>query len=783
MNDKRASRLRKAGMLTVAGSLGVGLLLPGMTNAANDSAPAYRFQEDAKIVSGSGPVPSADPSGSAKREKEAKITKEQAIDRLRELFPDLKNAEVSSASLGESTVRYPPVPRLVWTLSWSVTKGNSTSSFHSVVDALTGDVWSTSFPGEWIKEEESFYPPAVNQEKAAQIALELVKKAIPSLQNDMLEPSLSYGSQSALFGPVLYDFSFRRKVNGLFVDFEGINVQVRGDGRVTGLQASLHKSSYPSPTPKISEREVAAKYKKDFAVDLQYVKLQNGSGPKEWILGYVRNPLFYAPVDAQTGEYVFEGLYAAYGTSAYADVPKTGASFKAHTGAPLSAEQAAELVKATGYVPEGSNLVQKSEQEGWRTPGQLVWSLNWKDENGNDTHAIVDTRTSQILELSENGIYPPWNQNPTVKPRSIPTESADAKALQLFDELVPQASENWKLVKKNSAVKDNASSKKNEPFTYQFQRVYKGIPVQDQQIILHLNGDGSLYTLQLPYEQEAIEEALKAVKPAVVTKEEALKRLQADGRVSLSYTMNGAFYTGGGDDKERKLLLVYRQGSEAESAWQVLDAASGKLRDLRPVPAAAKPSEGKDITGHWAQKELAELVRLQVLVPDADGNLNPDAVLTYGDWLTMFTRGIRPDSYYGESYRKAEALYADVQPGSPYYRAVSLLTDINRLQPDPDRKLGVDEPFTREKLASALVNELRYEKLSSLLDKPLGKLAVTDEGSVKNKADVFLVMKLGLLQDIGGEFRPQDAVTRAQAAVVLMRMAGLQGKTDQPIAY
>ncbi|MEY9093423.1 hypothetical protein ABH899_002029 [Paenibacillus sp. RC84] len=124
-----------------------------------------------------------------------------------------------------------------------------------------------------------------------------------------------------------------------------------------------------------------------------------------------------------------------------------------------------------------------------------------------------------------------------------------------------------------------------------------------------------------------------------------------------------------------------------------------------------------------------------------------------------------------------------MQPGSPYYRTVSLLTDINRLQPNPERKLGVDEPLTREKLASALVNELRYEKLSSLLDKPLGKLAVTDEDSVKNKADVFLVMKLGLLQDIGGEFRPQDAVTRAQAAIVLMRMAGLQGKTDQPIAY
>ncbi|SEG03472.1 YcdB/YcdC domain-containing protein [Paenibacillus sp. UNC499MF] len=785
MNNKRAVRLHKAGLLTVAGSLGVGLLLPGNIYADNKlSTPAYRFQEDAKVVTGITPVPSTDVRVNAKLEKEAKITKEQAIARLKELFPDLKKAEVSSAKLDDSTDSYPPASGLFWTITWSVTTGNSTSSFHSTVDAEIGDVLSTAFPPDRLQEEESFYPPAVNQEKAVQIALDFVKKAVPSLEKETLEPYFTYGSQSALFGPVSYDLSFRRKVNGLFVDFEGINVRVNGEGRVTGLMANFHRSPFPSVTPKLTGEEAAAKYKKDFTVDLQYVKLHSSSGSEEWILGYVRNPLFYMPVDAQSGEYVSTGIYTAYGSSAYVDIPKSGSSFKAHTGGTLSAEQAVELVKATGYVPEGSKLVQKSEQEDWRVPGQLVWSLNWEEEteNGNKYNAVVDARTGQILELSDNGVYPPWNRNPDVKARSITQETADARALQLIDKLIPQASENWKLVKNNLAA-DNAWNKKNEPFTYQFQRVYKGIPVQDQLIILHLRGDGSLYTLQLPYEQEDIEEALKAVKPAAVTKEEALKRLQGDGQVSLSYTMNGAFYNRG-DEKEKKLLLVYRQVAGEETIQQVLDASSGKIRDMRPFSQpAAKPPEAKDIQGHWAQKELVELVRLQVFVPEADGNVNPDAVLTYGDWLTMFARGIRPVPFYGESYRKAETLYADVQPGSPYYGAVSLLTDLNRLKVDPEKKLGVDEPLTREKLAWAVVNELRYEKLSSLLNKPIGKIGVTDEDSIGNKADVFLVMKLGLMQDIGGEFRPHDKVTRAQAAIVLMRMAELQGRTDQPVAY
>lgn len=42
-------------------------------------------------------------------------------------------------------------------------------------------------------------------------------------------------------------------------------------------------------------------------------------------------------------------------------------------------------------------------------------------------------------------------------------------------------------------------------------------------------------------------------------------------------------------------------------------------------------------------------------------------------------------------------------------------------------------------------------------------------------------MKLGLLEGENGKFNPQQIVTKAQAAIVIMKMVELQGKLDQPI--
>lgn len=89
--------------------------------------------------------------------------------------------------------------------------------------------------------------------------------------------------------------------------------------------------------------------------------------------------------------------------------------------------------------------------------------------------------------------------------------------------------------------------------------------------------------------------------------------------------------------------------------------------------------------------------------------------------------------------------------------------------------------LTREQLAVHLANFLKYNKLTAYLDKDVTVSQFSDSSAINNKGAVALVVKLGLLKDDNGKFNPQQNVTKALAASVIMKLVELQGKTDQII--
>lgn len=76
---------------------------------------------------------------------------------------------------------------------------------------------------------------------------------------------------------------------------------------------------------------------------------------------------------------------------------------------------------------------------------------------------------------------------------------------------------------------------------------------------------------------------------------------------------------------------------------------------------------------------------------------------------------------------------------------------------------------------------LKYGKLSSFLANDAVVSSFSDSAAINYKGAVALVVKLGLLEGENGKFDPQRIVTKAQAAIVIMKMVELQGKLDQPI--
>ncbi|MNC59671.1 hypothetical protein D3C75_1094970 [compost metagenome] len=93
----------------------------------------------------------------------------------------------------------------------------------------------------------------------------------------------------------------------------------------------------------------------------------------------------------------------------------------------------------------------------------------------------------------------------------------------------------------------------------------------------------------------------------------------------------------------------------------------------------------------------------------------------------------------------------------------------------PEKKL------TREELAVTLASFLKYTKLSAFLQDDAVLNAFSDSAAIQNKGAAALSVRLGLLQAENGKFNPQQSVTKAQAAVIIMKLVELQGKVDQAI--
>ncbi|MNE77325.1 Endo-1,4-beta-xylanase A precursor [compost metagenome] len=106
---------------------------------------------------------------------------------------------------------------------------------------------------------------------------------------------------------------------------------------------------------------------------------------------------------------------------------------------------------------------------------------------------------------------------------------------------------------------------------------------------------------------------------------------------------------------------------------------------------------------------------------------------------------------------------------------------VSRSWLDKDAVVKPEDSLTREQLAVLLASFMKYSKLAAFLDNDATVTSFSDSTSIKDKGAVALVVRLGLLQGDNGRFNPQQQVTKAQAAAVIMKLVELQGKTDTAI--
>lgn len=169
-----------------------------------------------------------------------------------------------------------------------------------------------------------------------------------------------------------------------------------------------------------------------------------------------------------------------------------------------------------------------------------------------------------------------------------------------------------------------------------------------------------------------------------------------------------------------------------------------------------------DIEGHWASSEIKKLYEKGIVTGDEKGNFNPEANVTRAEFTAMMVRLLGLDS------QKYISMFADVDSKAWYADIIATAVAYGIVSGDGDSFRPTDG-ISREEMAVILIRA--YEKKIGAADS--GEVSATDRAKISQWAleAVEKAWSMGLINGFeDGSFAPQDSVTRAQAAVVMVRL-------------
>ncbi|MED5016400.1 S-layer homology domain-containing protein [Paenibacillus chibensis] len=722
----------------------------------------------------------------------AKVTKEQAVQTMISLFPILKDYKLENASYSEN--ENSDASGAAWMLNWSVTKGKSSYYFTTNVNAVTGEILNFNQPMNVSNEDSAYYPPEVSKEQAEKAAKDFIRKAAPSISVDNLVTTGNiYGSVKTLLGPVTYSFMYNLKVNGVPTDGEMINISVDGKGRIVSYDRNSYNQKYPSNQTSLSSSEATEAFKKDTSIQLAYVSNNDFYGlgnksQKDWQLAYIIQP-YLLSIDAKTGK-KFNPDPAADETAPtdikYTALPAAKQSFTPHTGQLLTSKEATQ--RFSDLVPSSKDYSMNAYLTNyWMNTDQQVWNINWNQKDnpmqGENISMNVDAATGQLLNYGRN-LYTmsgsPNNKDDKSAAQTsaaISETKAREKAIELVEKYYPDADKVLKLSNQSDVVKSGGKTS----FRYVFQRFYNNLPMYNHQVNVTLDSDGKLYSYYTNgVLAKGFEKELDAL-AAKITPEDAASKIKDGLGAELRYTRSGGYYLDLGFI-EPKITLIYAPTFKGARDIPYLNAVTGDFQ-VYGIPVDNKQDGSvklpADAISHSASKDLATLLEYDVISPDSDGLLHPDAELTYGDMIMMITKAVYPGQYYYDSGRIGTQ-FSDVPADSPYAQGVQMFAERGWFR-NASGELHPQQKLTRSKLADMIVEILHYDRLAKFYDSAPEVMTLSDAASISNKGAVELVMKLGLMSTKDGKFEPGKVVTKAEAASFLVLLAHIQGKVDSPV--
>ncbi|MBO9609520.1 MAG: S-layer homology domain-containing protein, partial [Paenibacillaceae bacterium] len=176
-----------------------------------------------------------------------------------------------------------------------------------------------------------------------------------------------------------------------------------------------------------------------------------------------------------------------------------------------------------------------------------------------------------------------------------------------------------------------------------------------------------------------------------------------------------------------------------------------------------------DTVGHWAGASIANMAARLVIRGVGEQRYEPDRPVTRAEFAAIAVRAL------GLASHENGAPFRDVSPDDWYASAAAIAAEYGLAQGEDDGSFRPERSITREETAAILARAAKLAKLEPALSAAEADAAVNafaDGGDVSGwaKEAVAAAVRLGILEGDEERLSPREAITRAQAAVVLERL-------------
>lgn len=186
--------------------------------------------------------------------------------------------------------------------------------------------------------------------------------------------------------------------------------------------------------------------------------------------------------------------------------------------------------------------------------------------------------------------------------------------------------------------------------------------------------------------------------------------------------------------------------------------------EIAPLPVESPACAFRDIKGHWAEQHICEALEKGIVKGNSETEFHPQGLVTRVEFATMLIRtlGVTPGP-------AADKLIFTDQDQIPAWATtmVSDAVEIGILQGYPDGSLRPMQTVSRSEMAAMIARAMKWD-----IDQ--GQMtAFADDADIPSWAKGYInaTAQRGLLNGReGNQFSPSEPATRAEAAVILLRL-------------